>query len=171
MRGATSQVPVSGFVLLEVVLALALFASVATAMTVAMNQLAVSTTSARRESILLRRLQSEIAETAHQLRLELGNSSEPEDAMGIIVEREVSRLKVTNREGAPLDGLYRIRVMGTMVAGPGKGDDLVREMETFEIRLAEIQAVQAGAAAGANQAPPADPSTAPLKPNRGGGSL
>ena len=114
MHAATSKVPVSGFVLLEVVLALALFASVATAMTVAMNQLAVSTTSARRESILLRRLQSEIAETAHQPQLELGRSSEPEDATGIFVEREVSRLKVTNREGAPLDGLYRIRITGTM---------------------------------------------------------
>jgi len=169
MHAATSKVPVSGFVLLEVVLALALFASVATAMTVAMNQLAVSTTSARRESILLRRLQSEIAETAHQPQLELGRSSEPEDATGIFVEREVSRLKVTNREGAPLDGLYRIRITGTMAAGPGKGDDLVREMETFEIRLAELQEAQAAAGTGASPADPAPPAAvSPTSDRRGG---
>ena len=133
--------------MLEVVLALALFAAVSTAMAVALSQLAASTTAARRESMLLRRLESELAETAHQPRLLLGRSESPAaDASGISVSREVSRFDAVSQTGAALDGIYRIRVSAWLSTGPGAGDRLVREMETFEIRFGEIHAAQAAGA-------------------------
>jgi len=152
----------SGFVLLEVILALALFTTVATAMTIAMNQLAASTLSARRESILLRRLQSEVAEIAHQPRLDLGRSESPPDPQGVAVTREIERIEAKSESGVVLDGLYRIRVSASMSSGPVKRDDLVREMETIEIRFDEIQSAQATPVPqGGQQVPP------PPQPNPG----
>jgi prepilin-type N-terminal cleavage/methylation domain-containing protein len=131
--------PGRGFVLLEVVLALALFAIVATAMTTALNQLAESTTSARRESMLLRRLQSEIAENSRLPLQHLGRSESPADESGIAVSREVSRLELKNQNGVELTALYRIHVSATIPLGPGSRERLVREMETFTLGFDELQ--------------------------------
>ncbi|MBU6301669.1 MAG: hypothetical protein KGS60_08955 [Verrucomicrobia bacterium] len=126
-----------GFVLLEVILAVALFTSVATAMTVALNQLSASTTSVRRESFLMRRLQSELTETAHSSRLSIGRTESPRDEWGIVVTREVKPLDLKNREGRGLDGLYQVKVRAAMEMA---GGELSREMETWVIRLEEIEA-------------------------------
>jgi hypothetical protein len=140
----------SGFVLLEVIVAVALFTTVATAMTVALNQLAAAATSARRESLLMRRLQSELAETAHAPRLAAGRTESPRDAWGIVVAREVKPLELRNREGKPLSGLYQVRVRAAMESA---GGELVREMETWVIRFDEIRTEPEG------------------KPNRPGGQV
>ena len=55
-----------GFLLLEVVLALALFSTIAVAMTAALNQMAVASRSSRAEGRVLRALESVVAEVAHQ---------------------------------------------------------------------------------------------------------
>jgi prepilin-type N-terminal cleavage/methylation domain-containing protein len=144
----------AGFVLLEVLLALALFASVATAMTVALSQLAESTTSARREALLLRRLQSELAEVAHAPRLDLGHSESPRDAWGISVSSEIQPLELKSEEERSLSGLYQVRVRAAMTTGR---EDLVREMETWIIRFEEIQSTQ--------PTPPADGNPAPRAPS------
>ncbi len=128
-----------GFVLLEVLLALALFTAVATAMTVALNQLAASTTSARRESLLLRRLQSELAEVAHAPQLDVGHRESPRDELGISVFSEIKRVELKTEDDRSLAGLYEVRVRAAM--GTGR-EELSREMETWILRLEEVQSAQ-----------------------------
>lgn len=138
--------------MLEVIVAVALFSTVATAMTVALNQLSAGATSVRRESMLLRRLQSELAEAANAPRLPSGRTESPRDEWGIAVTREAKPLELKTREGRALGGLYQIRVRADMEIA---GGNLIREMETRVIRLEEIQ--------GAATVPPA-PGPAPRTP-------
>ena len=144
--GLSSPSLVEGaFVMLEVILAIALFASVATALAVALHQLSVATTSARWESVVLRRLQSDLVEAAHQPRLELGRIESKVDEFGISTVREVEEAQASNKDGFALPGIYRIRVRAKLSKGPGSAIEMVRELETYETRFDTLQAVHAKA--------------------------
>ena len=73
----------AGFALLEVLMALALFASVATALATALQKLAVYSRQAQQETLLLRRLESALLETASIRPLAPGRSVLPVDASGV----------------------------------------------------------------------------------------
>ncbi|MEM7014570.1 MAG: type II secretion system protein [Verrucomicrobiota bacterium] len=101
-----------GFVLLEVVLAIGLFAIVATAMVVALDRLANASTSARKEAILLRKLETLMTEAAHSgLQLQNGTTEFPADQSG--VEAVVEIAEETN-----LGDLFRITVRARFAESP-----------------------------------------------------
>jgi prepilin-type N-terminal cleavage/methylation domain-containing protein len=117
-----------GFALLEVIMAVALFSMVATAMTLALDRLAVASVVVKKESLLLRALESELTE--------LGVSRREPDAFGISVVREVSSLQARTDRNEPLDGLFVARVTATL--DDGSKNPLVRSGETCIIKFALI---------------------------------
>lgn len=125
-----------GFALLEVIMAVALFSMVATAMTLALDRLAVASVVVKKESLLLRALESELTELRHARQLPMGVSRREPDAFGISVVREVSSLQARTDRNEPLDGLFVARVTATL--DDGSKNPLVRSGETCIIKFALI---------------------------------
>ena len=119
----------SGFVMLEAVLALGLFATVATAMAIALNQLSSANTDMRREALLLRTLESAMTEAAHRTPLEPRFETTPTDAFGVRVETQIAPLNLKNQRGQQLRGLYQITVTATFDDGSGAPDLMQRSLE------------------------------------------
>lgn len=114
----------AGFALLEVLMALALFASVATALATALQKLAVYSRQAQQETLLLRRLESALVETASIRPLAPGRSVLPVDASGVSLVVEVSPEPLRNQKGEILTDLYRITATARLSPG-----DLERRLE------------------------------------------
>jgi prepilin-type N-terminal cleavage/methylation domain-containing protein len=98
----------SGFVLLEIILALALFASVATAMTVALNKMAEASRSSREEGHVLRKLESVLAEVAHQQNLTAQSFTFPADDAGVAAQVIVTEADLHTMQNQPLDHIFLI---------------------------------------------------------------
>lgn len=107
----------AGFVMLEAVLALALFATVATAMAVALNQLSSASTDMRREALLLRSLESAMTEAAHRRPLVASFETSPVNDFGVSVETQIAPLNLKNPRGQQLDGVYEISVTASLDHG------------------------------------------------------
>ena len=114
----------AGFALLEVLMALALFASVATALATALQKLAVYSRQTQQETLLLRRLESALVETASIRPLAPGRSVLPVDASGVSLVVEVSPEPLRNQKGEILTDLYRITATARLSPG-----DLERRLE------------------------------------------
>ena len=114
----------AGFALLEVLMALALFASVATALATALQKLAVYSRQAQQETLLLRRLESALVETASIRPLAPGRSVLAVDASGVSLVVEVSPEPLRNQKGEILTDLYRITATARLSPG-----DLERRLE------------------------------------------
>ena len=99
-----------GFVLLEVILALALFGLVAVSMTSAINQMALASRSARQEGQVLRRMESVLAEVSHQAELRPDVRSYPANDEGVSVEATIEEAKLLTKLKATLDHEFRVTV-------------------------------------------------------------
>lgn len=100
----------SGFVLLEIVMALGLFALVAVGLTQALDQIAQTSTLSRQEAQLLRVMDSVLAEVVHQPEFKQAQYDFPPTAEGIRAHASIERAEVYSREKTLLDHLYRIQV-------------------------------------------------------------
>lgn len=118
-----------GFLLLEVVLALALFSTIAVAMTAALNQMAVASRSSRAEGRVLRALESVLAEVAHQPEMKPGTRSFPINAEGVAAEATVEKAELETRDKALLDHMFRITVDAWL--DDGTGPFMKRHIETY----------------------------------------
>ena len=108
-----------GFVLLEVVLALALFGMVAVSMTVAINEIATTSRSARQEGQVLRAMESVLAEVAHQPELKEGVSSFPPNSEGVAANASIEKAILETKNKAALDHMFRI-VVNAWIADGGQ---------------------------------------------------
>ncbi len=97
-----------GFVLLEIILAIGLFAIVATAMVAALDRLSVATMSARQEAMCLKKLESVITEIQHSRSFRTGVVEFPADGSGVSVSAEIAPELLANQFGQELTGLYRV---------------------------------------------------------------
>jgi type II secretory pathway pseudopilin PulG len=129
MRLANSKKVSHGFVLLEAVLALGLFATVATAMAVALNQLSSASTNMRREALLLRTLESAMTEAAHRTPLQPRFETTPIDAFGVSVETQIAPLNLKSQRGQQLRGLYQIVVTARFGDDSDSGPSMHRSLE------------------------------------------
>jgi hypothetical protein len=118
-----------GFVLLEIVMALGLFALVAVGMTQALDQIAQTSTLARQEAQLLRALDSALAEVVHQPELVKSRYDFPRSGDGIDVAAVVEKVELRTREKAILDHMYRIQVDAWLK--DGAQEVLRRSIETY----------------------------------------
>ena len=101
-------VSTSGFVLIEIVLALALFAMVAVAMVSALNQIGQTSTGARRECQVLRVLQSVLAEVSHQPELKETTIEFPISPDGVNATASVVKAELVTQEKVALDKMFLV---------------------------------------------------------------
>ena len=109
-RGAVSKGRRGGFVLLEILMAIALFSTVSVAMVQALGQIADTSMVARREALMVGRLDSAITEAAQRVKWEDGVWETERDAFGISVTTRIDRAELWNREGLALEGIWRVGV-------------------------------------------------------------
>ncbi len=119
----------SGFVLLEVILALAIFATVAVGMTNALDQMARSSRSSRQEAQVLRVLESVLAEVAHQPELKPRSVSFPLTDDRIGAAASVAKVELVTKARVKLDHMFLIRAEAWFQ--DGREQLMKRSMETY----------------------------------------
>jgi type II secretory pathway component PulJ len=103
-----------GFMLMESVLALLLFAIVGTALMTALNEVGRMAFEARRESVLARLLDSELRRAMTVPTLEEGETRTPLDELGAEVISIVEPMEeMENQDGRLLQQMFRIEVVAT----------------------------------------------------------
>ncbi len=117
------------FVLLEVVLALALFGMVATSLTTAINQIAIASNYARQESRVLRAMESALAQVSHQLELKPGAVAFPPNSEGVAANAIIEKAEMETKGKAKMDHMFRIIVNAWMIDGRQKV--MKRQIETY----------------------------------------
>jgi len=100
-----------GFLLLEVVLALAIFGIAATAFAVAINQIAHSASLAQKELRITRILESALDEAVSLPTLEEGTTSTAVPDTGVELDTTVELIEnLESEEGQLLQQMYRVKV-------------------------------------------------------------
>ncbi len=121
--------PSSGFALLEILLALALFALVSVAMTQAIDGIAKTTTSARQEAQVLRVLESVLAEVAHQPEFKATTVTFAKTSDNIDASATIEAVKLVTKDKVTLDHIFRVRAEAWIAEGSSRR--IVRTMETY----------------------------------------
>jgi len=119
----------SGFALLEILLAIALFAMVAVGMTQAIDGIAKTTTSARQEAQVLRVLESVLAEVAHQPEFKVTKISFPKTTDNIDASATIEKVRLLTKDKVELDHIFRVRAEAWIADGTSRR--IVRTMETY----------------------------------------
>lgn len=99
----------SAYILLEVMLATAIFALVAVALAISLNKTIDAAVRLQRETDVIWNLDSKMAEVRVK-RLVLGKEKSKADGNGIIYETEVKPLDLKNEKGQFMGGLYNIKI-------------------------------------------------------------
>lgn len=120
----------SGFALLEILLAMALFSLVAVGMTRALDQIAQTTKRSRQEAQVLRVLESVLAEVSHQPELKPRTVSFPKTGDGIDAAASIEKIRLFTQDKEELDKMFLIRAEAWLAEGSGK-HALKRQMETY----------------------------------------
>jgi prepilin-type N-terminal cleavage/methylation domain-containing protein len=118
-----------GFVLLEIVIAIALFSMVAVSMVQALDAIAKTSKAAKSEGQVMRVMESVLAEVVHQPKLKPGGEHFEPGADGVEVQATIEKIKLITRNKAELSKMYRIHVDAWVPDGRAK--TFRREMETY----------------------------------------
>jgi type II secretory pathway pseudopilin PulG len=119
----------SGFLLLEMVLALAVFGMAATGFTVALNRMAATASLAQSELRITRILDSALEETLSQPMIEEGSDTIEIGETGVELETNIERIEdLLNEEGQQLQDMFRIRIKAKWVEN---GRSQERSAETW----------------------------------------
>lgn len=126
---AINPIRKSGFLLLEMVLALAVFGMAATGFTVALNRMAATASLAQSELRITRILDSALEETISQPTIEEGSDTIEIGETGIELETNIERIEdLLNEEGQQLQDMFRIRITAKWVEN---GRSQQRSAETW----------------------------------------
>jgi type II secretory pathway pseudopilin PulG len=118
-----------GFLLLEMVLALAVFGMAATGFTVALNRMAATASLAQSELRITRILDSALEETLSQPTIEEGSDTIEIGETGVELETNIERIEdLLNEEGQQLQDMFRIRITAKWVEN---GRSQERSAETW----------------------------------------
>ena len=121
--------PSPGFALLEILLAIALFALVSVGMTQAIDGIAKTSNQARQEAQVLRVLESVLAEVAHQPEFKATSITFNPTADGIDASATIEKVKLITKDKVELDHMFRIRAEAWIT--DGRARRLKRSMETY----------------------------------------
>lgn len=126
---AINPIRKSGFLLLEMVLALAIFGMAATGFTVALNRMAATASLAQSELRITRILDSALEETLSQPTIEEGSDTIEIGETGVELETNIERIEdLLNEEGQQLQDMFRIRIKAKWVEN---GRSQERSAETW----------------------------------------
>ena len=128
-RAHSQSIARSGFVLLEVVLALALFATVAVGMTNALDQMGRANRAGRQDAQVMRVLESVLAEVAHQPELKPKTFSFPLTDDRIGASASIQKIKLITKNKVELSHMFLIRAEAWFQDGRDKL--MKRSMETY----------------------------------------
>ena len=118
-----------GFVLLEIIMAIALFSIVAVAMTRALDQIAKTSKAAQREGQVMRVLESVLAEVVHEPELKAGSEHFEVGADGVAADATIQHIELLTRNKARLDHMFEIHVKAWIT--DGRAHLMQREMKTY----------------------------------------
>ncbi|MCP5557392.1 MAG: prepilin-type N-terminal cleavage/methylation domain-containing protein [Verrucomicrobiaceae bacterium] len=118
-----------GFVLLEIVLAMALFSIVAVGMTRALDQIAQTSKAARMEAMVLRVLESVVAEVSHQPEFKKTSINFPKTADGVDASARIEKIELRTKDKVVLDHLFIVRADAWLA--DGRDQMFKRSMETY----------------------------------------
>lgn len=108
---AINPIRKSGFLLLEMVLALAVFGMAATGFTVALNRMAATASLAQSELRITRILDSALEETLSLPAIEESSDTIEIGETGVELETNIERIEdLLNEEGQQLQDMFRIRI-------------------------------------------------------------
>jgi type II secretory pathway pseudopilin PulG len=126
---AINPIRKSGFLLLEMVLALAVFGMAATGFTVALNRMAATASLAQSELRITRILDSALEETLSQPTIEEGSDTIEIGETGVELETNIERIEdLLNEDGQQLQDMFRIRITAKWVEN---GRSQERSAETW----------------------------------------
>ncbi len=114
----------AGFVLLEVIMAMALFGIVGVALTRALDAIAQNALDSRKEVKLLRTLESYLTEASKAVEFEEGVEPLEEDENGVFYEREIAILELENYDGQILDRMWHIIIRATWEKGDNQYEEI-----------------------------------------------
>ena len=118
-----------GFVLLEIIMAIALFSMVAVSMTGALDMIAKTSKAAQREGQVMRVLESVLAEVVHQPELKAGGEHFEAGADGVAADARIEHIDLLTRNKARLDHMFEVHV--TAWINDGRARLMQREMKTY----------------------------------------
>ncbi|MEO0416007.1 MAG: hypothetical protein AAF226_13755 [Verrucomicrobiota bacterium] len=105
-----------GFALLEIILAIGLFALVATSMVVALDSMGKASNMARQDARIFRRMESVMEQVSYRPRLGLQNF--PADGSGVEVVADIKPADRANSAGVSLGALYQVDLKGYLAVAP-----------------------------------------------------
>lgn len=99
-----------GFVLLEIIIALTIFAVAVTGLAVALHSALDASNRLRRQAAVRRGMESLLAEARQRPKREEMLLTRVDEGLGIEFHSELEELKWVNEKGNPVRGLYALRV-------------------------------------------------------------
>jgi type II secretory pathway component PulJ len=124
----------TGFVLMEIIMALGLFSIVAVSLTAALDQIARGSILLRQHIRMLRVLESSMAQATHRPKMKLGMMSFPNQE-GVASQVMISELERQNQDGIDLQQLYRLHGEAWMVGNEG----VRKALETYVYTTAAVE--------------------------------
>ena len=133
MRTATREKcnPV-GFILLESILALALFAIVAVGFTVAIQQVAFTANSSGESMRIQRTLETLLTEVSKVVRLEEVDEGIDFDDNGVYYSKLIEEMEIENMDGQPLQKMWRVAIIAEWEDVSGRTMENVAELIRYE---------------------------------------
>ena len=104
-----------GFVLLEIIIALTVFAVAVTGLAGALHSALDASNKIRRQAAVRRGMESLLAEARQQIKREEMQLTRMDDGLGISFHSSLEELKWINLKGAPVRGLYVLRVVAQSI--------------------------------------------------------
>ncbi|MEI6350153.1 MAG: type II secretion system protein [Verrucomicrobiota bacterium] len=117
----------AGFTLLEVMLAVMIFAIAVVGLLTALSTTIGSAAAFNREAQVRMALQTRLAE-ARVIDFAEGATTSDPDEMGVIYTTEITPLELQNGEGRPLDHLYSLRITANWTQG---GEEEAQTAEVY----------------------------------------
>lgn len=115
--------PARGFVLLEIIIALTVFAVAVTGLSVALHGALDASNRLRRQAALRRGMESTLAEARQMKKREEMQLQRTDEALAMNYQTTLEELKWTNAAGNPVRGLYQLRVLARPAAAPDQIED------------------------------------------------
>lgn len=103
----------NGYVLLEIIIALTVFAVVATGLANALQSTLDSANSLRRQTAIRRGLEAILLEAKQKPKREEMILAAKDEILGIEYRTELEELRWVDRKGRPVNGLYVLRALAT----------------------------------------------------------
>ena len=112
MKSAPRRLSRKGFMLMEVILALMIFAVIATAYTKAMSSVWRNSTFVKDELVIAQILDSELTKTLYYPELQAGSTERYVPERDMNVETQIVELEMENEEGRLLSQMWEVVVIG-----------------------------------------------------------